>query len=479
MKTQRLAAACALLLALGLGVTTAPGASADPAPAPSASPLTTGPAPSPSTASPSPVGPTSSGTPSAKRPASKPSVSHDPSPPPRGKTFANRQELRQWFEERGCTLPEDTGGRIVGCFWETGAEPAASRAADAAWPDCPAPSHKDKIYYVRKYSCSHVNQIGTFVKADSTPEIIGVANTDSAFEERLDSASREWKRTVYFRTNYVTGELVESMLTATFSIDCGGTCGTPVPKTFIAQKGVVQQHDHFMESAGSSITFPQPQTKIKFAYPGAVIEGSEGNSTHLGPPTGVRCDSLTDAVSTGKPGCVYYWYTPTYEVKYGAGAPMPTIAENILFAQLALRSRPGFPGTGSIPGGQPLVRGPAKIADPKDGVLKDFDELSRRVSCPGSIPRPTGQTCDEYPFASTWQGAEWVPGDQWSCRFVPKAEQDYQGADIRKFHDDNRLWRNPTGKVTDTTGRPQGAYWVWVSNAPTTPPSFTQCQNHM
>ncbi|QKW39732.1 hypothetical protein HUT06_41630 [Actinomadura sp. NAK00032] len=68
---------------------------------------------------------------------------------------------------------------------------------------------------------------------------------------------------------------------------------------------------------------------------------------------------------------------------------------------------------------------------------------------------------------------------QWSCRFVPKTEQDCQGADNRRFHERNRLWRNSTGKVTDTTGRPQGSYWVWVSNAPTTPPTFTQCQNHM
>ncbi|WP_443072931.1 NucA/NucB deoxyribonuclease domain-containing protein [Streptomyces sp. NBC_01451] len=29
-----------------------------------------------------------------------------------------------------------------------------------------------------------------------------------------------------------------------------------------------------------------------------------------------------------------------------------------------------------------------------------------RGCCPSSLPRPEGKQCDEYPFASTWEGAK-------------------------------------------------------------------------
>lgn len=67
---------------------------------------------------------------------------------------------------------------------------------------------------------------------------------------------------------------------------------------------------------------------------------------------------------------------------------------------------------------------------------------SREVSCPGSIKPPSSQkgySCDEYPFASTWKGAYHVGADEWTCRWVPPAEQQYQANDIQKFTDDNRI----------------------------------------
>ncbi|GAA4227774.1 hypothetical protein GCM10022254_16280 [Actinomadura meridiana] len=284
----------------------------------------------------------------------------------------------------------------------------------------------------------------------------------------------------YYQNLYVTGELNPYGHTTQLSIDCAAVgCGSPGFFTFVAKKNVVQTGTHFMESPGPTIAYPEPQTKVLVSYPRATIEWSGGKPwTHVGPPTGIRCDSLKDVVSTNKPGCVYYWYTPTYVVDFLG--PMPNIARNILYGQLALRTRPGFPGTDSIPGGQVLVRGPRETTDPDNPTGKiEFDKLSRDVACPKSIPRPPGQNCDEYPFASTWQGAHWVPATEWTCKFVPKGENDFQGGDITKFFNQNRLWRNPTGKVIDSTGRKQGAFWVSVTNSSTTPPSFKQCQDHM
>src|SRR5262249_60791508 len=37
-------------------------------------------------------------------------------------------------------------------------------------------------------------------------------------------------------------------------------------------------------------------------------------------------------------------------------------------------------------------------------------EANRATACPDSYPRPDGKSCDEYPFASTYQGAAFIGG---------------------------------------------------------------------
>ncbi|WP_157431473.1 NucA/NucB deoxyribonuclease domain-containing protein [Actinomadura hibisca] len=462
-------------LALALGATGAPAATAAPTPPANPSPSASTPATSPVSHSPS-VTPSSTPQPSSSSRAEVP-VSPGPSRPSKRLAPTKRQELKRLLEQRSgadCEIPENISGNIVGCFRDAPYERVASRAPGATMPNCPAPEASDAIHWTRTYSCSHVKKIGTFAQVQPT-KFLGTASSNYAWEEWLDPKSaRAWKRTVYYQNLYVTGELVPDLLTTTLSIGCTtGGCGTPAPVTFAAKKGIVQTHTHFMESPGSGVAYPNPQTKIEIAYPGAKITGLD---KYLGPPTGVRCDSLTDVTRSKKPGCVYHWYTPVYEVDYNG--PMPTIAQNILFGQLGLRSHAGFPGNSTTPGGQPLVRGPARYT--YKGVDKEFSRWSREVSCPGSLIKPPGQSCDEYPFASTWNGAHWVGADEWTCRFVPIPEQDYQAIDIQDFTDNNRVWRNPDGKTVETTGAGlQGSFWVAVKNAPSTPPSFNQCQKHM
>jgi hypothetical protein len=322
-----------------------------------------------------------------------------------------------------------------------------------------------------------VTEIGIFYKSRTSPEIVGSAKSNVAFEESLNVASRQWQRVVYYQNEYLTGEMNPDLFTATFEIGCtNGGCGTPAKAVFTAKKGVIQSYTQDMESAGSQIAFPNPQTLVTYEYPGAYLK--ESMPLHVGPPTGVRCDSKNDVIRSGKPGCVYHWYTPVYEVDYKG--PMPNIAQNILFGQLALRKHPGYPGNNTTPGGPPLVRGPAKIKDPRSGEMTEFSKISRSVACPDSIPKPGDLSCDEYPFASTWNGAYWVHADDWTCRLVPDTENNYQANDIQRFTDENRVWRNPDGKTIDTTGAgKQGSYWVVVKNAPSTPPTFDQCQDHL
>ncbi len=95
-----------------------------------------------------------------------------------------------------------------------------------------------------------------------------------------------------------------------------------------------------------------------------------------------RCDN----VLTGYPaGCAFYSNTPT--MVYALAGPYPTLARHIQAAQQS-----GLPGA---PGTNPLYR-------TQDTNLIN---ANRNTACPTSLPRPTGFSCDEYPFATTYEGA--------------------------------------------------------------------------
>jgi hypothetical protein len=97
----------------------------------------------------------------------------------------------------------------------------------------------------------------------------------------------------------------------------------------------------------------------------------------------VRCDTLVSYLEL--PGCVFPEYEPT--ASWSTAGPYSEVAQHIKDAQAT-----GLPGK---PGTQPLHR-------LRDAVLRG---LNRDTACPDSFPKPAGKSCDEYPFASTWEGA--------------------------------------------------------------------------
>lgn len=137
----------------------------------------------------------------------------------------------------------------------------------------------------------------------------------------------------------------------------------------------------------------------------------------------VRCDSIRNMGRGGMgAGCVLpeYWPTMT-EMKQ-----FPYISQGIRKVQ---RVGPHHYGrkTGANP--NPLVY------TSNAAIRKNNND----AACPSSRPRPPGQTCDEYPFASTLQGASRTQWPDWGWRWVPKNENDRQGYQIRTFYDNNRI----------------------------------------
>ncbi len=129
-------------------------------------------------------------------------------------------------------------------------------------------------------------------------------------------------------------------------------------------------------------------------------QSPEFSSTFV--PHPVRCDN---AIKGRGPGCVVPSHTPA--IAYSRTGDVGELARHIGDAQAS-----GLPG--AYPSGPPLTR----LMD------KDDAKDNRGRACPRTYTRPAGLSCDEYPFASSYQGADQAPkgpGRTFSyCWIAPK-----------------------------------------------------------
>lgn len=95
----------------------------------------------------------------------------------------------------------------------------------------------------------------------------------------------------------------------------------------------------------------------------------------------IRCDTAVPGTSTT--GCVVPDITPSIDYSGGWGE----FQTHVQGAQAS-----GLPGGSDL---NPLHR----LVD------STLQTSNRNKACPASYPRPSGKTCDEYPFASTMEGA--------------------------------------------------------------------------
>lgn len=117
-----------------------------------------------------------------------------------------------------------------------------------------------------------------------------------------------------------------------------------------------------------------------------ITPNGTSNTASINTPT-IRCDQ--DLPGYSSTGCVVRGYRPT--LTYG-GSSYPEFTGHVRSAQGS-----GLPGA---PGGTPLTRLTGSDVD-----------RNRSTACPSRYPRPSGHQCDEYPFASTDQGAYTGGGD--------------------------------------------------------------------
>ncbi|MGZ3144794.1 NucA/NucB deoxyribonuclease domain-containing protein [Lentzea chajnantorensis] len=108
------------------------------------------------------------------------------------------------------------------------------------------------------------------------------------------------------------------------------------------------------------------------------------------------------------------------------GYPHLDLHNGELATHIADTQRAGLPG--SPASGSPLTR-------QTDRILMD---KNRSTSCPSSLPRPDGKQCDEYPFASTNQGA-FLGGGLYSARMIKEEDNEKGGRELSAFYRDQRI----------------------------------------
>ncbi|MFE7167116.1 NucA/NucB deoxyribonuclease domain-containing protein [Streptomyces sp. NPDC057616] len=132
----------------------------------------------------------------------------------------------------------------------------------------------------------------------------------------------------------------------------------------------------------------------------------------------VRCDNALPGAPR-QVGCVNLAAVPV--ISYSLTGPWPEVAKHIKDAQAT-----GLPGKYGTTHYLTRLTNGSKITE------------NRRTACPSSLPRPAGKSCDEYPFASTWQGAKYS-GGPFSRRMINASQNTDAGRALNGFYTYSRV----------------------------------------
>ena len=250
---------------------------------------------------------------------------------------------------------------------------------------CPS---SDRLHYCREYE-DHLIVYGSDGES-------GRADYTVRTEATLDPTSTYYTLHVRYEFTNVYGDADAATMQAfvTCLADC--TSDGSVNTTGLYEGKVVNEDFEITAGTPQRNTVSAHQTGLVTYFlliTDSTLEISTPEIAQYEP--GVRCDDALPETNTFA-GCVLADIVPT--IRYGLTNSFPELATHI---QEALTS--GLKGSATEYDFLPLRRAPGR-----------FSALSRNIACPRSgpraYPRPTGKSCDEYPFASTFQGAFFTDG---------------------------------------------------------------------
>lgn len=198
----------------------------------------------------------------------------------------------------------------------------------------------------------------------------------------------------------------------TYRPSCDGTCTASTDffnATRLSVGSTYLGDDTFVDTT-TTLHHYEPTFSVGFTPSGGITPAV---GTYNAPD--VRCDDEIGSLA----GCVNPAGQPVMNM-----SSLPTIAPNIRVIQQA-----------------PLHLGDPNFTNPltKDTAAQDSN---RAAACPPAAPMPTDgttYTCDEYPFASTQEGAAQTPPPNSGSWWAPKGEQDSQGGIVASFNQAERV----------------------------------------
>ncbi|MFF4226583.1 NucA/NucB deoxyribonuclease domain-containing protein [Streptomyces sp. L500] len=285
----------------------------------------------------------------------------------------------------------------------------ALQAADVADAAC-APG------LTRTHECQVVNATVTVLR-NRVP--VGEARFTISHDMTLQVKSRKWEEKISLSQATLIGNA--SGIRMSLNVSCGNPCSAKSdfgPHTLGSPKSASV---HYTDNIGA---FKQHGTASHYAYSFVKAGHTPGAFAYNSPS--YRCDDMY-AKKPGStrprqsPGCVFPQYTPTMTDM----ASLPNIGPGIR----AIQARGGH--YGQLGSGHPLHY----LTD------KTKSNANRNAVCAGKTAPPgsAGPSCDEYPFAATYEGGTALPAGSRGITWVPVRENNRQGGMINKFELANRL----------------------------------------
>jgi hypothetical protein len=291
--------------------------------------------------------------------------------------------------------------------------------------------------HLRMREC-HEDAIEHIVFVKQTGIILGRSVLHYWEWEELSNKDRSWKHDI---TAYVESSVDLGLGTFVTGLGwCATGCDVTIPPgetlTLLTPGSWFRGHWSMSSQGGEDkdTTYIQSDTDLLFINP-AVPQDPERISTEVDFHN--RCDS-TLAETPREGGCTFNEVEPTLRLDKSATS---IYREHALFVENAQASTPDHFGARGR--GEPLNR--------LINVKRQTD--NRTVSCRGFTKQFSDDSCDEYPYASTYQGANEIGRDRTSVGHVPEKQNERGGTVLKNFLLANR--------VID-----MDRYWVDVQDGP-------------
>jgi hypothetical protein len=239
------------------------------------------------------------------------------------------------------------------------------------------------IVYTRHQMCGVVGGNLMYVFDTQTGARLGEVHYNYIVYAFANSQYDVWGHEIEIHVTSSWGQVAGS--TVSGYVDCDRAC------TVDTSSFPVQVADSAGDRAGgdglldSTVTSGIGYSKSAWHWQWCVPGASCTAHTNARLPLDIRCDNALPGVNYV--GCVVPFHRS--HMYYSLSGPYAELARHIRDAQNS-----GLPGRASG-SGTPLTR----LTD------SQLQQANRATACPSSYPRPPGKSCDEYPFASTWQGA--------------------------------------------------------------------------